>query len=126
MVLSAEVRKERRRAKAAPLFHGSVGAARRAARGTSSRAAGGRRPEASGSAPKPKVPEPEVTKQTFSFEELVARRAREEAVRFDGCTVYCAKHLYTINDEMCSTCAKKGWRDTRGVPYHARGRRTPH
>ena len=58
--------------------------------------------------------------------ELAARRAREEAVRFDGCTVYCAKHLYTLENEMCSTCAKKGWRDTRCVPYHARGRRTPH
>ena len=60
-----------------------------------------------------KVPEPKVpegpTKWTSAFEaELAARRAREEAVRFDGCTVYCAKHLYSINDEMCSTCAKKG------------------
>ena len=26
-------------------------------------------------------------------EELAARRARDEAVRFEGCTVYCAKHL---------------------------------
>ena len=61
-----------------------------------------------------KVPEPHKvpegpTKWTSAFEaELAARRAREEAVRFDGCTVYCAKHLYSINDEMCSTCAKKG------------------
>ena len=81
--------------------------------------------------PKTKVPEPKVpkgpTKWTIAFEaELAARRAREEAVRFDGCTVYCAKHLYTLENEMCSTCAKKGWRDTRCVPYHARGRRTPH
>ena len=80
---------------------------------------------------KAKVPEPKVpkspTKWTIAFEaELAARRVREEAVRFDGCTVYCAKHRYTLENEMCSTCAKKVWRDTRCVPYHARGRRTPH
>ena len=46
-------------------------------------------------------------------------------MRFDGSTVYCAKHLYTLDDEMCSICAKKGWRDTRCAPHHTR-RRTPH
>ena len=41
------------------------------------------------------------------------REAREKAVRFDSSTVYCAKHLYTLDNEMCSTCAKRGWRDVR-------------
>ena len=41
------------------------------------------------------------------------REAREKAVRFDSYTVYWAKHLYTLDNEMCSTCAKRGWRDVR-------------
>ena len=130
MVLSAEVRRERRRAKAAP-FPRPRG---RSPPGCTWDEQQGGWWKADGSEwqrPKTKVPEPKVpkgpTKWTIAFEaELVARRAREEAVRFDGCTVYCAKHLYTLENEMCSTCAKKGWRDTRCVPYHARGRRTPH
>ena len=50
--------------------------------------------------------------------------AREKAVRFDSCTVYCAKHLYTLDNEMCSTCAKRGWRDVRCARHPAR-RRAP-
>ena len=128
MVLSAEVRRERRRAKAAP-FPRPRG---RSPPGCTWDEQQGGWWKADGSEwQRSKVPEPKVpegpTKWTSAFEaELAARRAREEAVRFDGCTVYCAKHLYTLENEMCSTCAKKGWRDIRCVPYHARGRRTPH
>jgi hypothetical protein len=54
------------------------------------------------------------TKWTIAFEEeCAAREAREKAVRFDSSTVYCAKHLYTLDNEMCSTCANRGWRDVR-------------
>ena len=65
-----------------------------------------------------RIPEPEApkgpTKWTIAFEEeCAAREAREKAVRFDSSTVYCAKHLYTLDNEMCSTCAKRGWRDVR-------------
>ena len=65
-----------------------------------------------------RIPEPGAlkgpTKWTIAFEEeCAAREAREKAVRFDSSTVYCAKHLYTLDNEMCSTCAKRGWRDVR-------------
>ena len=135
MVLSADVRRlESAAARKLPhfLFHGPVRG--RSPPGCTWDEQQGGWWKADGSEwqrPKTKVPEPKVpkgpTKWTIAFEaELAARRAREEAVHFDGCTVYCAKHLYTLENEMCSTCAKKGWRDTRCVPYHARGRRTPH
>ena len=76
-----------------------------------------------------RVPEPGApkgpTKWTIAFEEeCAAREAREKAVRFDSCTVYCAKHLYTLDNEMCSTCAKRGWRDVRCARNPAR-RRAP-
>ena len=48
-----------------------------------------------------------------------------KAVRFDSCTVYCAKHLYTLDNGMCGTCAGRGCRDTRCAPHHAR-KQTPH
>ena len=122
MVLSAEVRRERRRATAAP-FPRPRG---RSPPGCTWDEQQGGWWKADGSEwqrPKTKVPEPKVpkgpTKWTIAFEaELAARRAREEAVRFDGCTVYCAKHLYPlINGEKCSACADLGWRDTRHAPH---------
>ena len=39
--------------------------------------------------------------------------AREGGALRHSSTVYCAKHLYTLDNEMCSTCAKRGWRDVR-------------
>ena len=76
-----------------------------------------------------RIPEPGPpkgpTKWTIAFEEeCAAREAREKAVRFDSSTVYCAKHLYTLDNEMCSTCAKRGWRDVRCARHPAR-RRAP-
>ena len=76
-----------------------------------------------------RVPEPGApkgpTKWTIAFEEeCAAREAREKAVRFDSSTVYCAKHLHTLDNEMCSTCAKRGWRDVRCARHPAR-RRAP-
>ena len=41
---------------------------------------------------------------------------RRDAVCTD--TVYCAKHLYPlVNGEKCSACADLGWRDTRHAPH---------
>jgi hypothetical protein len=115
MGLRPEVRRERRRAKAAPYPR---------PRGPSPQGCtwdeqkGGWWKADGTEWQRKRIPEPEApkgpTKWTIAFEEeCAAREAREKAVRFDSSTVYCAKHLYTLDNEMCSTCAKRGWRDVR-------------
>ena len=59
---------------------------------------------------------------------VAARDARARLVRFDGTTVYCAKHLIELDvvgrdDEsaacshaMCGACVELGWRDVRRAP----------
>ena len=46
--------------------------------------------------------------------------AREGGALRQLYAVYCAKHLYTLDNEMCSTCAKRGWRDVRCARHPAR------
>ena len=114
------MRRERRRAKAAKhpiLLVGPVAPARRAAHGTSRKVAGGRRMEPSGSGSAslslgPLRARPSVD-DCFRGGVRSKESAREGGALRHSSTVYCAKHLYTLDNEMCSTCAKWGWRDVR-------------
>ena len=59
---------------------------------------------------------------------VAARDARAGLVRFDGKTVYCAKHLIELDivvrqdgdscasHAMCGACVELGWRDVRRAP----------
>ena len=58
---------------------------------------------------------------------VAARDARARLVRFDGETVYCAKHLCELDivqqdgdscaaHAMCGACVELGWRDVRRAP----------
>ena len=107
MGLRPEVRRERRRAKAAP-FPRPRGPSPQGC--TWDEQKGGWWKADGTEWQRKRVPEPGApkgpTKWTIAFEEeCAAREAREKAVRFDSSTVYCAKHLYTLDNEMCSTCA---------------------
>ena len=60
---------------------------------------------------------------------VAAREARARLVRFDGETVYCAKHLFELDIvrqdsdscecAMCGACVELGWRDVRRAPRPA-------
>ena len=61
---------------------------------------------------------------------VAAREARARLVRFDGETVYCAKHLFELDivrqdsdscksRTMCGACVELGWRDVRRAPRPA-------
>ena len=61
---------------------------------------------------------------------VAAREARARLVRFDGETVYCAKHLFELDivrqdsdscesRAMCGACVELGWRDVRRAPRPA-------
>ena len=102
MVLTAEVRRERRRAKAAPFPRPRGGSPSGCTwdeqQGGWWRADGSAWGAAKDIPKGPRRRKDEGGRRETAFEEeLAARRAREEAVRFDGCTVYCAKHLYTLH-----------------------------
>ena len=58
---------------------------------------------------------------------MAAWEVRARLVRFDGETVYCAKHLCELDivqqdgdscasHAMCGACVELGWRDVRRAP----------
>ena len=122
---SAEVRRERRRAQAAPFSRPRggrpLGCTWDAQQGGWWRSDGSEWKKADEQKLKA---ERKQQLRDDEFDKKIEERAapgeawleRRDAVCTD--TVYCAKHLYPlINGEKCSACADLGWRDTRHAPH---------
>ena len=77
-----------------------------------------------GRGPPPYIAVGTITPSRKREKPIAARDARARLVRFDGNTVYCAKHLHELDvvgldgerciaHAKCGACVELGWRDVR-------------